>query len=640
MFYSEQRAQEFLFTPPFYFTSHGVFAVEGFEHVSTLHDLEGLRIAVEELSYAHQELEANAFPATLVLASNTLTALQAVHQQRADIAILAAPTANYLIRKQRLPLHRVGPPLWPRGYAFAVHRDRPELAQWLSEQFYGVLRDGTYQSIYTRWEDHLAQRDEALGSRVLQAAAISLALLALLGLGWGWRQRQAVIVWTRRVVHEARRRHTAERQARWVTDHDAYTEVPRLHHFSARVANILTNSDPATTGPKQIVALKLADLERTILTLGHDAATRSMQAFATRLRSMPFDAIGQTGRGIFLVVSDQRRFTEELRGLASLEDTMVMSATPLPRIIGGAATWPRHGHSVEELIRRAETALAVAIERRESWVEYHKSMEPDESDLELLRLFRETSGEGLYAVYQPQIDICSGRIVAAEALVRWNVPGVGNVMPGKFIPLLEDSGLLQHVTRRMVREAIRVSAKLRRDGFPCPISVNVSVSDLLAQKSRKTIFETLRAIDGHPGDLKLELTETGVADSPDSLCWVITRLRESGIMTSIDDFGTGYSSLSYLSDFPIEEVKIDRSFVNGMTNGTRDRSIVRSTIAMAHELGLLVVAEGVETKDQLEMLRAYGCDRAQGFYIAKPLAESEFADFVKRHMVTAAAAMG
>jgi EAL domain-containing protein (putative c-di-GMP-specific phosphodiesterase class I) len=133
------------------------------------------------------------------------------------------------------------------------------------------------------------------------------------------------------------------------------------------------------------------------------------------------------------------------------------------------------------------------------------------------------------------------------------------------------------------------------------------------EKARQTIFKTLRANDGHPGDLKLELTETGVAESPDSIRWVITRLRESGIMTSVDDFGTGYSSLSYLSDFPIQEVKIDRSFVNGMAEGTRDHSIVRSTIAMAHELGLTVVAEGVETKDQLEMLHADRCDRAQGF---------------------------
>jgi EAL domain-containing protein (putative c-di-GMP-specific phosphodiesterase class I)/ABC-type amino acid transport substrate-binding protein len=629
MFQSEQREREFLFTPPFHFVNHGIFAAAGFEHVTALKELEGLRIAVEELSYAHQSLDESAFPASLTLSSNTLTALQAVAEQRADVAILAAPTATYLIRNRRLPLEQVGPPLWPRGYAFAVRRDRPELAQWLTEHFYGVLRDGTYQSIFLRWEDYLAQRDETLASRILRAVAIPLAVLALFGLGWGWKQRRTVIARTRRVVQEARRRHAAEKQARWATDHDAYTELPRLHHFSARIAAVLEKSDPMTSAPKQVVALKLADQDRTILTLGHEIAIQSTQEFAARLRSLPFDAIGQSGRDVFLVFSDKRRITEELRGIVSLDDTTILSGTPIPRLVSGAATWPSHGRTPEELIRRAETALAVAIAKRESWVEYRRSMEPDESDLELLRLFRETSGNGIHAVYQPQIDLRSGQIVAGEALVRWNAPGIGMVMPGKFIPLLEDSGLVRHVTGRMLRDAVRVSAQLRRDGYPCPISVNVSVSDLLGEKPRQTIFKALRAHDGRPSDLKLELTETGVAERPDTIRWVITRLRENGIMTSVDDFGTGYSSLSYLSDFPIQEVKIDKSFVSGMAKGTKDLSIVRSTIAMAHELGLSVVAEGVETQDQLDLLKAAGCDRAQGFMIAKPLPEGEFGAFIR-----------
>jgi c-di-GMP phosphodiesterase len=304
MFQSEQREREFLFTPPFYFVNHGVFAREGFEHVSTLQDLEGLRIAVEELSYAHQELEESAFPATLVLASNTLTALQAVHEQRADVAILAAPTATYLIRNRRLPLHQVGPPL---------------VATWLcvcGAQGSSRTRAVAHRAVLRRAErrhlseylcamgGYLAQRDETVASRVLRAGAIPLALLALLGLGWGWKQRQVVIARTRRVVQEARRRHAAEKQARWAP---IMMRTRRCRDCTISLPaspSCLAKSDPMTRAPKQVVALKLADLERTILTLGHDAAIQSMKEFAARLRSMPFDAIGQSGRDVFLVFSD------------------------------------------------------------------------------------------------------------------------------------------------------------------------------------------------------------------------------------------------------------------------------------------------------------------------------------------------
>jgi ABC-type amino acid transport substrate-binding protein len=160
MFRSEQREQSFLFTPPLHFVNHGIYARNEVENVTSLDELTGSRIVIEDLSHAHQQLEADLFPAEFVLATNTLAALEAVAVGEADYAVQAAPTSNYLIRDRTLPLRNVGPPLWPREYAFAVSKDRPELARWLTEQYYTILRNGTYQDIFADWESDLAPIEE------------------------------------------------------------------------------------------------------------------------------------------------------------------------------------------------------------------------------------------------------------------------------------------------------------------------------------------------------------------------------------------------------------------------------------------------------------------------------------------------
>jgi ABC-type amino acid transport substrate-binding protein len=192
MLRSEQREQSFLFTPAFHFVNHGIYAREEVANVTSLDELAGSRVAIEELSYAHQQLEAEEFPAELVLATNTLTAIEAVAEGRADYAVLAAPTSNYLIRDRALPLRNVGPPLWPREYAFAVRKDRTELAHWVTEQYYTILRNGVYQDIYADWEPDLAPIEEKASSRILKLLSIPGLMLAVAGLGWAWRLRRVV----------------------------------------------------------------------------------------------------------------------------------------------------------------------------------------------------------------------------------------------------------------------------------------------------------------------------------------------------------------------------------------------------------------------------------------------------------------
>ena len=449
MFQSEQRADRYLFTPPFHFVNHGIYARTDFGNVTSLDELRGERVAVEELSYAHQQLEADGFPVQLVLATNTLTALEAVADGRADYAVLAAPTSNYLIRDRSLLLRNVGPPLWPREYAFAVRKDRPELAQWLTERYYTLLRNGTYQDIFAKWQSDLAPTDESALSRILKLLAVPGLLLAAAGLAWAWRLRRAVVARTTRWKAEIDRRRAAEADARWARDHDDQTTLPRLHSFAERVGELLSENATGSGERSLVVALKLADLDRTVRTLGHESAEAAMREFAQAILSMRFPACGQTGRDVFLVFGEASHISRTLQRQVSPSDTMVLQGAIVPRLFAGTASFPADGTSLRELLRKAETALAVAIDKRETWVSYRPSMEPDEEDLNLLRLFRESAGAGLYSAYQPQLDLRSGGITAAEALVRWD-PGTGPVAPDKFIPLLEDAGLIRQVTTRML----------------------------------------------------------------------------------------------------------------------------------------------------------------------------------------------
>lgn len=201
------------------------------------------------------------------------------------------------------------------------------------------------------------------------------------------------------------------------------------------------------------------------------------------------------------------------------------------------------------------------------------------------------------------------------------------VPPARFIPLLERTGLIATLTSRMLDHAIGFAAQLRAAGIACPVSVNVSVQDLLEPNLVGKFERALRRHGAHPEDIKIELTETSFSEGKEGVNDTLDRLHDLGIRSSIDDFGTGYASLTYLSQFAVNEVKIDRMFVDNMSTNPRDRAIVRATIGMAHDMALTVTAEGAEDEETLEALREEGCDHVQGYVISKPLASKEMSAF-------------
>jgi len=227
--------------------------------------------------------------------------------------------------------------------------------------------------------------------------------------------------------------------------------------------------------------------------------------------------------------------------------------------------------------------------------------------------------------YQPKIDTKTHRLVGVEALVRWQHPVRGLIPPADFIPFAEESGLILPIGSWVMHAACAQNAAWQEEGLPAiSIAVNLSARQFGHDNLVGLIKQVLWDTRMDPRYLELELTESVLVQEAEQAVPMLLRLNDFGIQLSLDDFGTGYSSLNYLSRFPLDNLKIDRSFVQGMARNSHDAIIVKTMIALAHDLGLKAVAEGVETKEELDLLTAYGCDEIQGFYFSKPLPADDF----------------
>jgi EAL domain-containing protein (putative c-di-GMP-specific phosphodiesterase class I) len=228
-----------------------------------------------------------------------------------------------------------------------------------------------------------------------------------------------------------------------------------------------------------------------------------------------------------------------------------------------------------------------------------------------------------FLVYQPQVEMATGRACGVEALLRWRDPERGIIGPNEFIPVAEESGMIQALGARVLRDSCRQVMAWHRNNMMLRLSVNLSVQQLQHDSWLSIVEESLRT-SGLPAQyLDLEITESVIITHPDKAVATLMKLEQMGVSITIDDFGTGYSSLSYLTHLPIQAIKIDRRFVNGLEHNKNDEAVTQMIIALSHSLGLRVIAEGVETVAQFEYLRSHGCEEAQGFLIARPLEEPE-----------------
>lgn len=413
---------------------------------------------------------------------------------------------------------------------------------------------------------------------------------------------------------------------------DALTGLPNRARFNETLHEALQEAG-RVGGALSILLLDLDRFQQMNDTLGHPVGDRVLQAVAERLATLQPTPhlLARLGGDEFSLLycnvagSDCRPLIE---AVAQLFETQIeVDGRRLDvRASMGVAAFPEHARDAIDLLRAADEAMYRA-KRSHSVFAIHDPAHSTfrQEHLSLLGdLKQAVENDELALHFQPKIDLGSGVADEAEALVRWQHPQRGFIAPAEFIPFAEQTGYIRDLTRWVLRAATRQAGQWLAAGMPIKVSVNISTRDLLDPTLPSCIAECLQQAALPPGLLCLEITESGFMDNPAHALAVLNALRSSGLGLSIDDYGTGYSSLAYIRHLPVTELKIDRSFVVDLLNNPVDSMIVRSTVELAHQLGLVVVAEGIEDAATGAGLAALGCDRAQGYFYARPMTAAAF----------------
>jgi diguanylate cyclase (GGDEF)-like protein len=449
----------------------------------------------------------------------------------------------------------------------------------------------------------------------------------------------------RRVTRRLRRQvEEIEHQAM----HDSLTGLPNRVLFRDRVEQALHGAK-RQTGEVAVMFLDLDRFKEVNDTLGHESGDVLLREVGQRLAHSlrAGDTVARLGGDEFAVLAT---------GLDDADDALVVArklrqAVEWPFTLRGLtleveasigiALFPEHGADVDTLLRHADVAMYQCKEAHSGVGIYSPERDVYSPDrLKLLgELRRAIEQNELVLCYQPKISLRTSEVTGFEALVRWQHPQQGLLTPERFVPFAEHTGLIKPLTRYVMREAVRACAKWQELGLDLGVAVNLSARDLLDLHLPDEVRLLLSETRIDPGRLELEITENTILSDPARTRTILNRLKELGVRLAIDDFGSGYSSLGYLKRLPLDVLKIDKSFVMTMLADDDSAAIVRSTIDLAHNLGLEVVAEGVATEAIGGALAALRCDAAQGFYFSGPLPESEAASWAAEVAFIRAAAL-
>jgi diguanylate cyclase (GGDEF)-like protein len=438
------------------------------------------------------------------------------------------------------------------------------------------------------------------------------------------------------------RRKQAETALRHSAHHDALTGLASRPLLHERLAHAIQLADRQ----KNKVAVLFMDLDRFKHindSLGHSAGDVLLRACADRLRESvrASDTVARFGGDEFVLV---------LEGLGSTADVLA----PLSKVLGrfslpfevngrelpttasiGISVFPDDGRDVETLLMNADAAMYRAKESGPGNHHFYSAQMNAQGQQRLALqscLPRALERDELFLVYQPKLDIASGKITGVEALMRWRHPSLGMISPLEFIPIAEDTGLIHAFGHWALQVACRDAKKWQDQGHPVQVSVNLSARQLDQPRLIEQVAQVLADTKLEAGRLELEITESAVMRNPTQAAARLRDLRELGVSLAIDDFGTGYSSLSYLRSFPLCTLKIDRSFVKDLPADADAAALTSGVIALAHRLRMKVVAEGVETLEQLGYLRSNRCDEIQGYFLSKPITADEMSRFLERDL--------
>jgi diguanylate cyclase (GGDEF)-like protein len=431
--------------------------------------------------------------------------------------------------------------------------------------------------------------------------------------------------------------HLQEAAIRHQSLHDALTGLPNRALLIDRLEQAVGQAHRI----KGQFALMVMDLDRFKHindTLGHAVGDRIIQQLGNRLHAVlrDTDTVSRLGGDEFamllpLTSEPQAKHVARKILLALKRPFQIEEHNLVVDGSIGVATYPLNGSSAEEILRHADVAMYLAKSSGEAVAFYDYERDPNSVRLLALEhdLRNAIQNDSLELHFQPKVDLRKKVITGSEALVRWTHTELGAIPPIEIIQIAERTGLIRPLTRWVLMAALRQAAHWASLGIDIPIAVNLSIWDMQDPDFVEYVREGLRRWNRVPENIEFEITESVMMVDPNRAIMALTRLSKMGIKLAVDDFGTGFSSLAYLKKFPVSTLKIDKSFVIDMMNDPSDRAIVKSTLELAHHMGISAVAEGVEDAETLNELARLGCDTAQGYFIAKPMPPSVFVNWLR-----------
>ena len=428
-------------------------------------------------------------------------------------------------------------------------------------------------------------------------------------------------------------------QLQFLALHDPVTKLPNRTRIIPILEEEIRQSR-ARRGGLLVIAMRLSRLPEISNIIGSDATNELMQAISASLQQL----VGQHGvlariaRDELLVIYHMRKPDYDLdktaQQLGSYNLDYEIRGFPVHiDYTAGIAVYPQHGDQAEALLHKAEQSMLQAVQRGDTATMY----DPAQDEVFVRyhyrfgRLRDAMAQNQLTQHFQPLINIRSGKLVAAEALARWFDPEEGFVSPLEFIPIAESSGLIKPLTRWTIREAMRKCALWQADHPGVAVSVNLSVRSLFDPELLPMLRQLLQETGLNPSLLRLEVTESLMLDAPEKGLAILHDIVALGVRLAIDDYGTGFSSLGYLKLLPVQELKIDQRFIRNVVDDRGNMAIVESTIDLAHHLGLMVVAEGIEDQETMQQLWLLGCDLGQGYYFSKPMPIDDFLSWCRHY---------
>ncbi|WP_457673482.1 EAL domain-containing protein [Thiolapillus sp.] len=633
--YSEQRARKLLLGSEVVLSSWSVVYVQQGKNIPSLKELDGKGLAVVKGSIQYRVLVEELRKLGVKPNFHEVDAFSDVFRL-VSIGWVDAGLVNTYYGRRHAREFKLRPTsilVNPSLLVFAAAPGKRELLDVLDRHVreWKTDKDSVYYQAMEHWFKPLEKGDSVPGwiRWVLVLAGIVALVLS------------ALVLLFRTLV----RRKTVEleektRNLEHLANHDLLTGLPNRKLFFDRLKQSLRR----VSRSGELLAVLYIDLDQFKQindSFGHAVGDEVLKEITKRLRGAvrEQDTIARLGGDEFAVVMETlkepestmhcvKRLQEALREPLTVQQFQFILSISI-----GISLYPQDGQDAHTLLRNADTAMFKAKEAGRGTFQYYveemtrTAIERTRMEADMRRALRENQFE---VCYQPQISLSTGRVVGFEALVRWHHPEHGLIPPGQFIPMAEDTGLILALGEWVLRTACRQIALWRREGMdPGLISVNISARQLRGYALLDVVRKAVRETGCRTDWLELELTESFIMSHTRQAISVMTELRELGVSLAVDDFGTGYSSLAYLKQLPLSKLKIDRSFIKGIPDDEDDVAIVRAVIALGKTLNLKIIAEGVETKEQEELLRQEQCDEVQGYYYARALGAEDAREFLQ-----------